>query len=181
MTALSPPVSPGHSGPSGLSGSSPKPAASRANPLRPRSVQFSRSASPISGSRGRDEASQQQTESSADEITPIVGRERGHSRTYEATSSTGSAESRKLSSADKSNRRKRGSRSSRQSGEEESEGGWWKNFVDKYGSVELDNKGSVARDHLALGSCSRRALYLHLLGCYHFSLFTIGQLIFNGA
>lgn len=35
--------------------------------------------------------------------------------------------------------------------DEEPEKPWWKKTLARFQSVELDNKGSVARDHLALG------------------------------
>ncbi len=128
---------------------------------RNRSVQFSAPPSPRSSpkvSRTRDMeddvSPHHLAESSADEITPIVGRERGGSRHYDATaklsgnglrgeSLVGTARSRKSSRTSLAEQQGLGGQDERT--------GWWRDLVEKYGSVELDNKGSVARDHLALG------------------------------
>ena len=135
---------------------------SQTNPdtiIRNRSVQFSAPPSPrlsLKMSRARDieddVSPHHRVESSADEITPIVGRERGGSKNYD-TNGLGSGS--QVGTARSRNRSKASLAEQQGQGAQEEKTGWWKDLVDKYGSVELDNKGSVARDHLALGTVHR--------------------------
>ncbi|KAF2502348.1 hypothetical protein BU16DRAFT_5726 [Lophium mytilinum] len=102
---------------------------------------------------------------SADETVPIISREQGgHARDYQSISPQIRAKHAGGTAIPGNGvNRERQEREAEAAAvaAEAKEGRWWKKVIEKYGSVELENKGSVARDHLALGMCSIFLLQPH--------------------